>query len=1079
MRSKNLFILSLLSISTKCIAQFQQNIPQVKPLSPDVTAMFKVLERPTGSFTGTVPVNFPLLSLSSGPLQTGLSLSYSGTGGIRVEEIASCVGLGFSLADGAGRIVQTINSLPDDFGFGILDSRRDLSTFSCSSMENLWLSTVPYQYDIEPDVFMYNFNGRSGKFFFKENGAIVIAENAGIKIEYDTANIGSTGIHQFIITDEKGNKYYFGQNKSKTISYTANSTYEYQTVGDPGNSQPGVSNHSWYLTEVYDMNEENSLKYTYVSQNDVTTTFSGGFYKSWTFGSCTGFNVAPGEATVVTTTNEYMVSKIDGGSSGYLLVNSAADRTDATYLRKVNNIELYDSTGVFKKRVKFNYGYFNAGEGDAYMRRLKLISFSEFGSSTTDSISHKFTYNETTNLPSRLSNSVDLWGYYNGKFNTSHFPNLYYKYGSYIIRAVKDADRSAVPVYAQADILTKITYPTGGYRQFIYEGNQALMSTLNEHFMDANFTASQSFTKTSFTSYTNPIPALRQNFTVNSTDGGANFSYSLSPGTCGTYTIKIFQVTTPTDSLGGTVLYTQNNVSSFSYDLLNGYYRLELYKTSSTCNFSSITGSWKESTLSTATITTPVGTFNRNNINAGGVRVKQIIDYDPVTNKSSTTEYRYKLYSTDSTFTSGVLISPVHMVTYENPGSWDGQFLAVHTTSCYPLANEGGSYVVYPEVRTIQYGNGWSDRKYSFMADVNYNYYPAVPPADYSYARGNLQTEKFYDVSGTLLRKVSYGYVYGNGSGSQIGFRHKPYYNDAQDNGGQDREHPRDENEWPTHADCHSYFASVTSTLPSSTLDSVFSPTATLSTQTLYSYYNYNSQLILSKVRTTINNGAAREVSCKYPFTANASFSLFLNAAEQSMKTNLLTRNCLTPLEVIDSLKPASGTASFVSATKYIFASFNSGDYHLSQMRTYTTPTDSVVSRFTNYDLKGNLREQDRVNDIKEVYIWGYRGQYPVAKITNSNYLADSTLIAGANLWAPASDATLRSQLNNLRTGLAGSKAMVSTYTYLPLIGITSETDPSGKTVYYEYDALGRLILIRDQNNNIVKKIEYKLAGAL
>lgn len=1078
MRSKQLFILILLSLPLRSFAQFQQNIPQVKPLSPDVTAMFKVLEKPVGSFTGTVPVSFPLMSLSAGPLQVGLSLSYS-TGGIRVEEIASSVGLGFSLADGAGRIVQTINGLPDDFAFGILDSRRNLSTFSCSNMQNIWLSTVPYQYDLEPDAFLYNFNGRSGKFFFKQNGAIIISENAGIKIEYDTVNIGSSGIHQFIITDEKGNKYYFGQNKSKTINYTANSTYEYQTVGNPSNSNPGVSNHSWYLTEVYDMNEENSLKYTYVSQGDQTTTFSGGFYKSWTFGSCTGFNVAPGEATVVTTTDEYLVSKIDGGSSGYILVNSAADRLDGTYLRKVNNLELYDSTGVFKKRIKFNYGYFNAGEGDPFMRRLKLVTFSEFGSSSTDSISHKFTYNETTNLPSRLSNSVDLWGYYNGKYNTSHFPNLYYKYGSYVIRAVKDANRSAVPIYAQADILTKITYPTGGYRQFVYEGNQALMSTLNEHFMDDNYTASQSFSRTNFNTYTNPIPCMIHIFTINSTDGGANFSYTLSPGTCGSYIIKLFLLTSPTDSIGGSLLYTENNVSSWSYDLPNGYYRIEAYKLSSSCSFSALSGNWKESTLSTATITTPVGGFNRNNINAGGLRIKQLIDYDPVTNQTSTTEYKYKLYSTDSTFTSGVLISPVHMVSMENPGSWDGRFLAVHTTSCYPLANEGGSYVVYPEVRTIQYGNGYSDRKFSFQADFNYSYYPAVPPADYSYARGNLQSERYYDLSGNLLRKVVYGYVYGNGAGSQIGYRHKPYYHDAQDNGGQDREQPRDENEWPVHADCNSYFANLTSTLPYSTLDSVYSSTGALVTQTVNSYYNYNSQLILSKVRTTINNGDAREVTCKYPFTANASYSLFLNATEQTMKSNLLSRNCLTPLEVIDSLKPLSGTASFIGGKKYIFDVFNSADYHLSQVRTYTTLSDSTVNRFTNYDLKGNLREQDRVNDIKEVYIWGYRGQYPVAKITNSNYLADSTLIAGANLWAPVNDATLRSQLNNLRTGLVNSKAMVTTYTYLPLIGITSETDPSGKTIYYEYDSLGRLVLIRDQNNNIVKKIEYKLAGAL
>ena len=52
--------------------------------------------------------------------------------------------------------------------------------------------------------------------------------------------------------------------------------------------------------------------------------------------------------------------------------------------------------------------------------------------------------------------------------------------------------------------------------------------------------------------------------------------------------------------------------------------------------------------------------------------------------------------------------------------------------------------------------------------------------------------------------------------------------------------------------------------------------------------------------------------------------------------------------------------------------------------------------------------------------------------------------------------------------------AFVTTYTYAPLIGITSETDHNGKTIYYQYDSLNRLKLIRDKDNNIIKIFEYK-----
>jgi YD repeat-containing protein len=54
--------------------------------------------------------------------------------------------------------------------------------------------------------------------------------------------------------------------------------------------------------------------------------------------------------------------------------------------------------------------------------------------------------------------------------------------------------------------------------------------------------------------------------------------------------------------------------------------------------------------------------------------------------------------------------------------------------------------------------------------------------------------------------------------------------------------------------------------------------------------------------------------------------------------------------------------------------------------------------------------------------------------------------------------------------------AQMTTYTYDPLIGMTSETDPNGKTTYYEYDSFGRLKYVKDHKGNVIKKHEYKYA---
>jgi hypothetical protein len=57
------------------------------------------------------------------------------------------------------------------------------------------------------------------------------------------------------------------------------------------------------------------------------------------------------------------------------------------------------------------------------------------------------------------------------------------------------------------------------------------------------------------------------------------------------------------------------------------------------------------------------------------------------------------------------------------------------------------------------------------------------------------------------------------------------------------------------------------------------------------------------------------------------------------------------------------------------------------------------------------------------------------------------------------------------------SKARMNTSTYEPMIGKTSECDAANRITYYEYDALGRLSLVRDQYRNVIKKICYHASG--
>ena len=62
--------------------------------------------------------------------------------------------------------------------------------------------------------------------------------------------------------------------------------------------------------------------------------------------------------------------------------------------------------------------------------------------------------------------------------------------------------------------------------------------------------------------------------------------------------------------------------------------------------------------------------------------------------------------------------------------------------------------------------------------------------------------------------------------------------------------------------------------------------------------------------------------------------------------------------------------------------------------------------------------------------------------------------------------------LNKLRNSLP-TDTMVTTYTYIPLIGVSTVTDVKGCTSTYTYDSFGRLNLVKDCDGNIVSENLY------
>lgn len=1073
MRAKESILICWASIAFPCIAQYQENLPEAKPIPPNAAAMFKVLERPVGTYTGTIPINFPLCGVSSGRLTANLSLDYNSTGGIKVEELGGPIGLGFNLSDGGGRITQMVRGKrPDDWG-GILNnggSSIKPSNFACDmdDAEELDLGMV----DLEYDVFMYSFNGHSGKFFIKENGQIILTKNDPIKIDYGSIPDQFTGFTSWIITDENGTKYVFS---SRIINQSS-----YSSTGGSGSTN--VSSISYYLDYMEDMNGENRITFTYTGTGNVFSTYSGGFLPVGSVGSyCSQFNTSYDQGSVTTDGSEYLVSRIDA-ESGYILVNSTPAYPYGP--KKVTSIQLYDPANNLKKQYKFNYG------SPFESLRQKLINFSEFGASGTDSLTTQFEYIETENLPSVFSPSVDIWGFYNNAANnnTGLIPNIIYTVSGVTLDWTFWANRNANWFYGRANILKKIIYPTGGYREIDYEGNEAFAD--GDFFLyhpnptfEAPYMVSRGFSETDFNNWGTSNPCLQHLFTINSTTGHARFHYILDnpDWSCGAYTVKIMRLIDSTDLYGGVEAASFTQETEGYQLLVNGYYRIDVFIGANqydwACTMDGIDGDWEECTHVDTAVNTPYGNFySRTPRPAGGVRVKEVRDYDPINNKVYKRQYKYKMYSTDSALTSGLLVSPVNILQTQNISTTNCEYLTLCPGSSYPLASEGGSFVVYPEVRTIDSANGWQDDHFSYAPDYPSSTFPYTPTEDMSFRRNHLIAQKIYDKNGVLLKHRKFGFYERYGNLTQIGYKYKPYWYVGAYNATYTEFKPNN----PYHSvgimACNQYGSMGIFWTPYWKVETSYSPAGIITDSIFYNYANYNNYYYLKSESNFNSNGTIKLRTYKYAYNNNSDFRFGLSPYEQTMKSTLLNKNFFQPLEVVDSIKYTGGSYSLLHGSKYIFGKYNSDSLiHLNTFRIYTSATDSSEIRFSAYDSSGNLLEQNKANDVKAVTIWGYNRNYPVAKITGSNL---STVLGFINMTvvnAPASDAALGAELSNIRSGLAGTMAQVTTYTYSPLYGMTSMTDATGRTTYYEYDVFGRLKLIRDHDNRIVKKIEYKL----
>jgi hypothetical protein len=210
-------------------------LQSVVPASPTAASLGKYGEVPVGLYNGIPDISIPIFTVKAGSIEVPISISYH-AGGVKVEEVASPIGIGWSLNAG-GAIVRQLRGLPDESGAGYIAkldlikqylynqmNQNDELTFRNSIADGIC--------DTEADVFFYNVGGLSGKFQFDENGEIVTIPKTRVKFEM----VGDS----WILTDNGGVRYYFSQ-PEKTL-----------TIPTSGQLASQFSNPttSWFLSKI-------------------------------------------------------------------------------------------------------------------------------------------------------------------------------------------------------------------------------------------------------------------------------------------------------------------------------------------------------------------------------------------------------------------------------------------------------------------------------------------------------------------------------------------------------------------------------------------------------------------------------------------------------------------------------------------------------------------------------------------------------------------------------------------------------------------------------------------------------------
>ncbi|GAA5035339.1 hypothetical protein GCM10011506_27980 [Marivirga lumbricoides] len=1122
-------------------AQITESNKQIIPASPNAASLGNYANYPVNEYTGVPQISIPIYTIQSGDITLPISVSYHASG-VRVSQEASSVGLGWALNAG-GVITRQVRGLDDFkssngyiFGDFINGPFTNFTFTNANTPEDQILDRIANgSLDGSPDLYNFNFFNHSGKMVVpKQNESVITAlsiNQNNLKIEYDLNQ------KSWMIVDGNGWRYTFSA-KEYSRSFFKN-----QKDNTGGNwSESNIT--AWYLTKVENLNGD-FIELEYIS--------SGKWIESQEYYNeeITGLNTVdkgiahseitnPGSTNVIISKSQHdeLYLKKILFNEGYMDFDyidrrdrvSVLNSTKAKGLKKIhvyssqnNNIVNYDF-----KTSYFNNNMLNSIYEEAYLR-LRLDEITEYYYNDNDQEikkpPYKFNYN-SRDLPSKISESIDHYGYYNG---ASVYDLKNYKFerimdGSQIevhdlpesfgntrqpffsqVGKIDDTDyfilkngmdREPNEQMMKAAVLEEIINPLLGRTKFIYEPNQYYDPNAYDIIEEELIVTDVGNNQVEIDLEEPTLIFLEFDLTNHNFNGDP---YNVSVMNNMRATIEnsegneIIRFIPTSDqepgSEGNNVPYMNSDICVFLdagiYEMKvddGGYEYLEM--------------------LLKAKILKQIP----NNFKLGaGLRVKAVEEYDK---GHLIKKEKYEYSENAESRSSGRLLSKL------------GYTYRLENLLCAPYA--GGNSIIhvnnYPFdlLESFYLSTFTVDRQLNF-----YSYSSSIRPISTS-AQGNSigynrvkKTEvKIDELSEDNLDKNGYSIIYfknfpdeerslfpgmviepnlDNGKIEMI-----QTYNSENIKIKEKKFNYGDEN-----------VVKVSGIIPFKS--NVVNPCENLGVEVSYrlgfwfdveSKWSYNTGWTEDKFD---ENGIIKRSTYKiYEYDNESHKNLtaeifgFENTSQKityeypgdyPTQTDMTTEDFDKMVNELHVLDPVIKTTINEDDNLQNILVNNyevNGDPRLISSKSYNVVDGSFDQNTSiTYSTNGKVKEVVNKDGVKHSYIWGYNNSYPIVEGIGIDISSLTDIITNAsgstdleNFWADLGDFELGGDkretfYDNIRMQLGNEVGDIKIYTYDPLIGMTSQADMNDQIVFYEYDDYNRLSLIRNTDGEIIKKISY------